>query len=287
MSAVRFFPFAFLQKKVARVLIACGLAAFAAPARANPFADAVVSYNAGTGASPTYLYPNAALGAPARFTGTAFGFPSVVSMFSPPFDPDQIVSIGRGGQLTVRFDQPVTNDASHLYGVDLIVFGNTGFVDSDYPNGRIGSPPGLFGAGNARVEVSADGVSFVPVSPAVDALFPTQGYLDGGPYDATAGGVPTDFLKPINPALTLSSFGGLSYAQALALYDGSGGGTPIDIAEAGLSSVSFVRVSIPADVAGHAEIDALAAVPEPSTVCLLISAVCLAPRRNRVCVLQS
>jgi hypothetical protein len=215
-------------------------------------------------------------------TGAAFGFPGVVSMFNPAFDPGQIVSIGKGGQLTLQFDEPVVNDASHLYGVDLIIFGNAGFADDNYDQGVNSNPAFLFGAGHAKVEVSADGTNYFPVSPTADSLFPTQGYLDSGPYDAVAGSVPSDFLKPMNPALTQSSFNGLNYAQSLALYNGSGGGTPIDIAEAGLSSVSFVRISLPDNATASAEIDALAAVPEPASLTLIcFCGVALISRRRR------
>ena len=248
---------------------------------ASPYADSVVSFNQGSGGSPFYANPGSSLGEPARMTGIG-SFPGVVSMFNPPFDGNQIVSIGLGGSLTVHFDQPITNDPSHLYGMDLIVFGNTGFIDSNYPNGQIGTPTGLFGEDNAHVEVSSDGISFFAVSPTADTLFPTQGYLDSGPYDVAPGSQPTDFLKPVNPSLSLSSFNGLTFAQAMALYDGSGGGTPIDIAEAGLSSVSYVRISVAANAAGPAEIDAFAAVPEPASAILLVAGVVMLSRRRAV-----
>jgi hypothetical protein len=235
----------------------------AVTAQGSPWAVAVDSFAPGTGGAPSYPDPNSSIGEPTRFTGVAFGFPSVVSMFSPAFDPGDIVSIGKGGQLTVRLGETVSNDPGHLYGVDLIVFGNAGFGDDQYPNGVNSNPAFLFGAGGANVEISADGQNFVPVAPLADSLFPTQGYLDSGPYDGAPGNVPSDFRRPMNPALSLSDFNGLNYAQSLALYDGSGGGTPIDIAGSGLGSVNYVRISVPLNAPGAAEIDAFAVVPEP------------------------
>lgn len=262
-------------------VVALALAAWwSSPVFAGSYATSVVNYTQGLGANGSYLDPNSALSAPARMTGASFGFPGVVSMFNPPFETDQLVSIGRGGQLTVHFDQPITNDASHLYGADLIVFGNSGFIDSNYPNGQIGNPASLFGANNTSVEVSDDGINYVPVPTLIGSLFPTQGYLDSGPFDVVAGSVETDFFRPVSPALSLSSFNGLTFSQAMALYDGSGGGTPIDIASTGLSSVSFVRIKVAANASGSTEIDAISRVPEPQTALLILMATAAMRRRH-------
>lgn len=256
-----------------------------ATAQAGPWAAAVVGYDPGTAPAAGFTNPLVALGSPERFTGEGT-FPGAVTMFNPPFGTDELVSIGEGGQLTVRFDVPVENDPSHLFGADLILFGNSGFIDAAFPSGQIGTPAALFGADLATVEVSADGVSFFPVALPGAGLFPTQGFLDVSPFQGSPGSVPSQFLKPVDPSLTLSSFDGLSYADALALYDGSGGGAPIDIAASGLSSVSFVRVSLPDDgdpgTALTAEIDALARVPEPATGVLVLGvALLLGGRRRR------
>ncbi len=247
-------------------------ASLLAPAAAHAFsaldawADAVVSYNPGL-ADPAYTDANVALGQPERFTGEG-AFPSVVSMFSPPFGTDEIVQIGAGGWLEVEFENPVTDSASNLYGVDFTIFGNGGFIDFDYPNGRIGPAASMFGVSPMQVSISADGVSWVTLAPQLEGVFPTQGYLDSGPFDSTPGSIPTDFTRPMNPALPTADFAGLSYADALMLYDGSGGGTPIDIGPSGLSSVRFVRVEPIGD--GAIEIDAFAAVPEPGGATLLL-----------------
>lgn len=254
-----------------------GWLAVLAAAEAGPFASFVDSYDAGDAPAPGFTDPAVSLGPPERFTGESTPFPSVVSMFSPPFGTDEIVSIGEGGQLTVRFDPPVDDDPANPFGVDLIVFGNAGFILGDFANLTISDPASLFGADAAQVEVSSDGTTFFPVTPLAGALFPTQGWLDGGPFDPTPGLVPSNFLKPVNPALTLADFDGLTYADALALYDGSGGGTPIDIASSGLGSVSHVRIRVPDDANPNtsltAEIDALANVPEPASLVLTVLAV--------------
>ncbi|RMH11617.1 MAG: hypothetical protein D6695_08785, partial [Planctomycetota bacterium] len=114
------------------------ISAYAGTATAGPFAASVVSYDPGSNAAPGYTDPTAALGSPARLTGIPAGFPSVVSPFSPPFDTDQIVSIGFGGSLTLELGQTAYDDASHPFGIDFIVFGNAGFIDTGFPNGLVG-----------------------------------------------------------------------------------------------------------------------------------------------------
>ena len=256
------------------LLAASGLTAARAPdAAAAPWADAVVDYAPGTTAQPGYTTPSVALGSPERVTGEIFGFPSNVTMFNPPFGNDEIVSIGEGGHLTVHMGQPVINDPAHLYGVDLIVFGKAAFEDADYPNGQQFNPARLFGSQPLFVEVSADGSSWFPVAPRANSLFPTQGFLDAAANGDGPASNPTNFLRPVNPSLTLADFNGLSYAQSLALYDGSGGGTPIDIGPTGMASVSFVRISLPDDgnpaTSLRGEIDAFAAVPEPTSLAFI------------------
>lgn len=260
--------------------MAAALAIFVAGqsvAIASPWAINVVSYEPGTTAQFGYDNPATALGAPERFTGeNEFGgiFAGPVTIFNSAWGSDEIVSIGEGGHLTLELGKPAVNDPNHLYGVDLIVFGNAGFVAPNYPDPVIGIPASLFGAGHGLIELSSDGMHFEPVPGwMADRLFPTQGYRDADAFGSTPGSLHTDFLRPVNPALTLADFDGLTYEQALALYDGSGGGTPIDIALAGLSSVTHVRIRVLDDLNPNtslsAEIDAIAVVPEPSGVLLL------------------
>lgn len=253
----------------------------------DPWADRIVGYVPGTMPVPGYTNPQTAIGSPERFTGELAGFPGVVSMFSPPFGTDELVSIGEGGSLTVEFFEPVTNDPTNPFGVDLIVFGNGGFVDVNFPNGRIGAPPTTFGFDAMRVSVSADGARFVELpGEFTEGFFPAQGYLDSGPFDPVPGRMPTDFTRPVDSAHSLNSFSGLTLAEALLLYDGSGGGTPIDIAAGGLSSIRFVRIDVFDDgnpmTDLNVEIDALATVPEPATAAMLgLLALSAAFRRRR------
>jgi hypothetical protein len=239
------------------------------------YATDVVNYVQGTGLGTSeakFNDPHSALGEPARMTGIGV-WPGPVTVFNSVFSFNQAVSLGEGGSLTVHFGTPITDDSGHLYGVDLMVFGNAGFIDADWPNATVGTEAGLFGPGNGKVEVSADGVNFYEIPNAfADQLFPTQGYLDRGAYDSAAGSVPSNFFKPVNPALTLQDFAGKTYSEILAMYDGSGGGLPIDLAwavngsgqPAGLTSASYVRVSQMG--VGDTQVEAFVAIPEPTTL---------------------
>jgi len=249
---------------VGGLVLAAGLAS---GVQSDPWADQVIGYEPGAGPVPGFDDPQAALGSPERFTGEGSGFPGVVSPFNPPFDTNEIVSIGEGGHLTLAFDEPIRDRPGNRFGVDLIVFGNGGFIDTDFPAGRVGSPPGTFGFDSIDVEVSADGDTFVPLGSFTEGLFPTLGFADSGAFDSVPGSLPTDFTRPVDPSLTLDDFAGRSLPEIVSLYDGSGGGTPIDISGSGLSEVSFMRISVADDgdagTALNAEIDAIATVPAP------------------------
>jgi hypothetical protein len=258
---------------------ACTLFSCAANAGDDPFADEVIDFDLGSGGTMGFDNPFTTLGSPERFTGEGI-FPSVVSPFSPPFGSDEIVSIGSGGWITVRFDTAVTDDATNPFGIDLLIFGNTGFIDANWPNGVVG---GIFGDDGGVIEVSQDGSDWRTVDGAVaDGLFPTLGYLDSGPYDDHPGSIPSDFLRPVDPALGLDDFMGLTHAEVVALYAGSGGGAGIDIGLTGLAEISFVRVS--SGSSAKFEIDAfadVAPVPAPSGLALLVLSIISRSRRSR------
>ncbi|HTD85863.1 MAG TPA: hypothetical protein VK850_04745 [Candidatus Binatia bacterium] len=217
------------------------------------FADRVISYDPGVGYAKSfsgvgYTNSNAALGQPNR--DTSFG---PVQPFNPPFDLSEIVSMGTNGSITLRMATPVINGN----GADFVLYGNTGFIDVDYPNGRTDSAASTFGEnpGTTRVWVSADDNVYYLLNPAmapvVDQLFPTDG----------AG----HFGVPLNPALTRSNFYNVSLQQIRQLYAGSAGGTAYDVAwaedNAGnpvfLPAIRYVRIEV---LTGRAELDGIAGV---------------------------
>ena len=173
--------------------------------------------------------------------------------------------------ISIVRSEPVVDHPLNPYGIDLLIFGNS-FYSIDF---AAGTATGAIDANTGVIEVSANGVDYVPVTGGVDGKFPTVGYLDTtDPFAPTAGAVLSDFTKPVNPA-ALASVAGLNTAQIIAAYDGSGGGSGIDLAGSGLSSISFVRILNPAGSLRTIEIDALAdvrAVPEPTTIGLIAMA---------------
>ena len=271
-----------------RTIALAFIAALLLPVTRAQYAGSVVSYTAGTGVNPAYTDPASALGEPSRVTPGLFGGP--VDPFAAPYLATQLVGLGAGGSLTVRFGTPVLDSAANPFGTDFQVFGNSFFVvtngfDADFNYiGTLATDGSVFGEGSAttRVSVSADGATFFTLNPslapALKALFPTDGS--------------GDFTKPVNPALKNSDFAGLTLDGLRAKYAGSGGGAGYDLAWAqdtggnpvALGSISFVRVEV---LSGKAEIDgfsAVAAVPEPSTWALLgvgLSALLIARRRVR------
>jgi hypothetical protein len=258
-----------------------------AVAFASPFASQVVDYEAGTNANGAYTDASAALGEASRFTGLGV-FPSGVTPFNPAFSADQLVSVGSGGSLTLRFDTDITNDPSHRFGVDLIVFGNSFFVDQSYFDGDtsndgtgvLGPNPAIFGPNSAAsVYVSADGLDWRLAATTSLNLFPTLGYSDY--TDATPlgpGSVPTDFTRAMDPSLGLSDLANMTFADLVALYDGSGGGVGIDISGTGLSAARYVRIEN--NGAAAFNIDAVSVVPAPGALALLAAAAGV--RRRRV-----
>ena len=253
---------------------------------AAEYADSVVAYTAGalTGSAASFTNTSAALGEPSRVTPGQFGGP--VDPFNSPYLASQLLSVGTGGSLTVRFNSPIQNDPSHRFGLDFMIFGNAGFVitNGDFSGGGI-TDGSLFGnnAGATRVSVSADGQNYFTLNPAlapvVDAMFPTDG--NG------------DFSQPVDPHLRATDFSGKDLAGLRALYAGSGGGTGFDLAWAQdgngqpvtLANINFVRVDVlngKSEIDGFATVAGIAAVPEPSTLALaLLGAAGLIVARRR------
>jgi hypothetical protein len=233
--------------------------------RADTFADAVIDYTPGTGFAAGFTNTATVLGAPT----------SSANPFSPAFRNTQLLSLGAGGSVTVRFDTPIENDSAHPFGLDFTVFGNSGFTitNGNFSGGGI-TDGSLFGnnTGSTRVWVSADNVTYYQLNPllapVVDGLYPTAGT--------------GNFNLPVNPALGQGAFAGQNLAGIAALYGGSAGGSSFDISWAqdtlgnsvSLSVIDYVRVDV---LTGKSEIDGFAAVaaPEPAAWALLLPGLLL------------
>jgi hypothetical protein len=247
---------------------------FVAHLTSAQFADSVVSYSAGSGVNPTFTDPTRALGSPTVYIGYQNSDP-----FNPPFMGTDLVSVGIGGSITLQFNSPILNSPAHAFGLDFIIFGNSGFTitNGNFSDGGI-TDGTLFGnnPGATRVFVSADNLSYYQLNPALART------VDGmAPMDSAG-----DFGLPVNPALTGADFAGKGLAGIRALYKGSGGGTGYDIswAQDGLGndvflpSISFVRV---VGLSGKSEVDAISVVPEPSAVAMAAAGLCVASNYYR------
>jgi hypothetical protein len=272
-----------MQKSLFVSLAAAG--ALLVPSLASAqFADAVVSYKAGTGFQPGFNTPASALGEPSRITPGTFGGP--VDPFNPPYLASQLVSLGVGGSLTVQFNSPILNNPGNPFGLDFNIYGNAGFIitnefdlDTFTWVGTPATDSSLFGsdATATLISVSSDGINFFMLNPALAPLVDSYSPTDGN----------GDFALPMSPSLTGDSFAGLDLLGLRSLYNGSAGGVGFDISWAqddignsvSLGSISFVRVDV---LGGNAEIDGFAVVPEPASAAfLLLSSLALWATRQR------
>ncbi len=217
------------------------------------FANAVIAYDTGTGFAAGFTNSAAALGAPTSGTG--------VTPFAPPFAKTQLVSIGAGGEITLQLSQAITDDPSHAYGLDFILFANQFFVNSS------SGVSGLFyHSASLLVQVSTDDSTWFTLNP---SLAPQAGEL----YPTSGTGNPQ---IPVNPSLTLANFTGQNLAGITALYNGSAGGTGFDLAwaqdingnNADLTSADYVRIEVQS---GVLDLDGVSVVPEPSAWLLALA----------------
>lgn len=241
---------------------------------ADPWADEVIGYVQGTGVGNDWVTggpinnPQTALGEPTRFASDPANYGGPTTPFSAAYRDDEVVTLGAGGSLTLKFAEPVVDHPLNPFGVDLLVFGNA-FYELNFATNLA---TGLVDQDGGLIEVSANGIDYFTVTGMADGPFPTVGYLDvTEPLPTVAGAVLSDFTKPVNPA-ALGNVAGMNTTQIIAAYDGSGGGLGVDISSTGLASISYVRFSNPAGSLKLPEIDAVAdvrAVPEPATMALL------------------
>lgn len=260
------------------------------PAASNPFAFEVITAQGPFGPSP-YDGPIALLGMPSTNFYDSWGGMSGgttdrrVKLVEPAYNLDLtqthklITTLGEGSSIVVRFEQPITDDPAHPYGIDLLVFGNafypangsvndgsdmntllvTGGVFSE--NVKVSVSPGYTGAPGQNPTNSATWAWYrFDNGPYADGTFPTQAYR-WNRTNATWSSEAMDFTKPVNPVFgpLLEAGSNLSAADVIDLYDGSGGGTGFDLAESGFPSIQYVRVDgLPGFSDG--EIDAVSAV---------------------------
>jgi hypothetical protein len=248
---------------------------------ANDFATEVVSYIQGTGVGwdvvslELYNNPLCALGGPTVETTASNGeIPGTVSVPINPVHPAwrsyEVVTIGRGGELIVKFNHPVANDAGNPYGIDFIVFGNARMHMADGASWNATSDPeivemtGTMFAEPGLVSVSQDGITWYVYddvnTPRADSFAPTASYR----WD-DFNNVWTERLdptRPIDPNLQPADMTEKTVAEGLAMYGDSAGGAGFDIDKLGLDWIQYVRIRNDANTPSGitTEIDAVADV---------------------------
>lgn len=216
------------------------LAAVNASMGISDFAYELVGYSGSFGSSP-YNDPCAVLGKPATICKN-LGQPDPdfrVKLIEPAYyldlnDKKVVTTLNPGETITVKFDHNVVDYPDNLYGIDLIVFGNSCFggsgnlSDATNMNAYTLTSDGQFE--QVEVSVSQDGSTWYSFNngPWADDLYPTQAYK----WDRTNTcwtNKEMDFTKPVDPNLDYSDFAGITAADAIDLYNGSGGGTGFDL----------------------------------------------------------
>lgn len=284
------------------VFVGLAVVAVASLAQASPYATELVSYSDSLTGSSYYNDPNAVLGAPsANFrNGSASAQIRKIKLVEPAWavgvDGEKLITtLNAGQEIVVAFDHQVENDADNPYGIDFLVFGNSFYVGngsvSDATNMNTYTLSGSIFAEGVLVSVSQDGENWYSFSngPSGDSAYPTNGYLWDA-ENAVWTDTLSDFTKPVNPDLTVSS--GDTAAEIIAAYEGSGGGTGYDLDDlydlygVTLDWIQYIKVE---GISGYSggEIDAFAdvaasPVPVPAAAWLLGSGlVGLAAVRRR------
>jgi len=203
----------------------------------------------------------------------------IVPVF-PPYHTNEVVSIGLGGQLVVRFDHPVEDDPRNPYGLDFIVFGNSlqskgGIWENRDPEGTplyasTSREPGL-------VSISQNGTNWFSFTngPFADSFAPCLGRVyDTENPDTSIGawnqwwGEPTDPTQPHDPSVSNTHYADMSMSVGgmCRAYRTSAGGTGFDIAlfdslpatsAGGMKWFQYVRIQ---GETARPEIDALSDV---------------------------
>ena len=258
-------------------------------AAASPFAAAVVAAQGPFGPSP-YDDPASVLGMPStNFYDPLGGWSGGTTVrrvklveaahnLNATQTGKLITTLLSGSTIVARFDQPIQHDPAHPYAIDLLVFGNAFYTSSGFPNDSTDMNTLMLAGGGLfepmKVSVSPGFTGAPGQSPSDYQTWDWYRY-DNGPYADTA--FPThayhwcrtnstwsndlmDFTKPVNPVFESAlEAGGFSAADAIDLYDGSGGGTGFNLAESGFASIQYVKVEgLPDFDAG--EVDAFSSV---------------------------
>jgi hypothetical protein len=254
------------------------------------YAAQIISSQGPFGPSP-YNDPNSTLGAPATRVYESASLPATrVKLNEAAYNYSVIngvtnkliTTLNNGSSIVVKFDHPITDNPANPYGIDFEVFGNTffsasGFGDAANMNSitlgtgsfsepmKVSVSPGYTGqAGQDANDPSTWQWYRYDNGPYADSVFPTEAYKWNRAAAKWSDEL-MDYTKPVNPVLTNRfKAGGLTAADGVDLYNGSGGGTGFDLKPSGFASVQYIKVEGLSGFAGG-EVDALSVV-RPMTI---------------------
>ncbi|MCE5314529.1 MAG: hypothetical protein ABFD49_08560 [Armatimonadota bacterium] len=234
--------------------------------------DVVNSFRLG---NPPYNDPAATLGKPSTWVNNSETLgevdPCAVTLIYPAWNVglngEKLIATIKAktstlaaGYITVKFDTPIYDDPNNWHGKDFIVFGNAFFAASI-------SDPNAADTAENMILTAYDGTS-ISIEPSLVSVSPDgkdgNWYTyENGPYaddyapthvfawdwinncwlkNSSGEEVELDFTRPVDPTWTESSFANKSCAQAIDMYEGSGGGTAFDLAESGFDWIQYIRV---------------------------------------------
>ncbi|MCI0347432.1 MAG: thrombospondin type 3 repeat-containing protein, partial [Chloroflexi bacterium] len=216
-----------MTARVLLVLLAELLALIAGVARADPYLDAVVSWQIGTGGG----------GRAADLPGVVLGPPRGSGPFTGSLDT---FSLGLGGQIVVEFRDNVVHDGP---GPDFTVFENAFLV-----SGLTTLPPF---AEPSTVSVSADGVTWATFPCASDQPPFYPGCAGVYPVFANADdpGAPSPLVPSAAPIASLVDQDIDTFVPPL-----GSGGDPFDLAAVGMTAIRFVRIDAGQSIFGSQQL---------------------------------
>ena len=223
------------------LLLTALLQVYSARVLGSDFASEVVS-SEGLSGGGLYDDPSSVLGRPTTWIyddwdGLTFACSLVFGAYLTDPNGDKLITtIADGAEIVVGFDHKVADDPGNSYGADFTVFGNAAFLgdgwvgpDTNMEQYFLQSPAAVI-AEPVMISVAQqpNGPWFTFTDgPYGDTAFPTNAF--GWDRDADDWGQEIDWLKPVDPNLSISDFDGLSAADAIDIYDGSAGGTGFDL----------------------------------------------------------
>jgi hypothetical protein len=224
------------------------------------YASAVVSYNPGTNRFQfgAYTNPDVALGLPQTNPGDGIA----TTPFNNPYNSNDVVSVGLGGELTLQLSTPANGSDPRP---QIGVFTFQQFVQQA-SGGTDGGPTLFYPSIQADVDVSSDGNNWVSLNGGNPIAFniPANAFADVAAAEAS------DYGEPFIGSLAFFA-NEPSEAATLAAFGGTGGGTWLNISGTGLDEVDFIRLSVPATDAYSFQLDAVTVsdeatieeIPEP------------------------